>query len=187
MMMKPQREGDLISMSISRLYVATLFLMMAIFLISCGKKQEEYSSPAPPTPSSGLSGPGVPSDVPIISSNAPLVVPDSVKGKWRAVKLTVEDKKGQGAKEYTVNLHSDFTIPDSKLVVKVGEFLPDLKIQGTMFTSESNDLNNPAVHVIVLEDNKEIFNGWLFSHFPMIHPFKHDRYRITLKEAIPAA
>jgi len=172
-------------MGIRKPRAVILFLMMALFIIGCGKKQEDYSSPAPSAPSSGLSGPGVPSDVPVIPSNAPLVIPDSVKGKWKAVKLAVEDKKGRDSHDYTVDLHVDFAIPDSKLVVKVGDFLPDLKIEGTMFTSESNELNNPAVHVIILEDSKEIFTGWLFSHFPTIHPFKHDRYGITLKEAIP--
>ena len=165
--------------------VVILFLTMALLIVGCGKKQEDYSSPAPSEPPSGLSGLGVPSDVPVIPSNSPLVIPDSVKGKWKAVKLAVEDKKDRDSKEYTVDLHTDFSIPDSKLVVKVGDFLPDLKIEGTMFTSETNELNNPAVHVTILENSKEVFNGWLFSHFPTIHPFKHDRYGVTLKEAIP--
>lgn len=174
-------------MNISRAYVTTLFLLIAMLLISCGKKQEEYSSPAPAAPSSNQERHGLPSDVPVISSNAPIAIPDAVKGKWKAVRLTVEDKKGQASKEYTVSLHSDFAVPDSKLIVKIGEFLPDLKIQDTTFTSDSNEPRNPAVHVIILDENKEVFNGWLFSLFPTIHPFKHDRYGITLKEAIPAS
>ncbi len=173
-------------MSITRTHVAILFLMIAMLLISCGKKQEDSSPSAQPAPSSNLERQGLPSDVPVISSNAPIVIPDAVKGKWKAVKLMVEDKKSQASKEQTVRLNSDFQIPDSKLIVKVGEFLPDLKIQGATFTSDSNEPRNPAVHVIILDDNKEVFNGWLFSLFPTIHPFKHDRYGITLKEAIPA-
>ena len=174
-------------MNALRLHVATLFLMITMLLIGCGKKQEEYSSASPPAPSSSQERQGLPSDVPVISSTAPIVIPDAVRGKWKAVRLTVEDKKGQASKEYMVSLHSDFSVPDSKLTVKVGEFLPDLKIQGTTFTSESNETKNPAVHVMILDDNKEVFNGWLFSLFPTIHPFKHDRYGITLKEAIPAS
>jgi hypothetical protein len=170
-----------------RSYFATLFLMIAMLMISCGKKQEEYSSPAPPAPLSNLERQELPSDVPVISSNAPIVIPDAVKGRWKAVRLTVADRKGQASKEYMVSLHSDFKVPDSKLTVKVGEFLPDLKIQGTKFTSDSNEPRNPAIHVIILDDSKEVFNGWLFSLFPTIHPFKHDRYGITLKEAIPAS
>ena len=167
--------------------VATIFLMIAVLMLSCGKKQEERPSAAPPAPSSNLERQGLPSDVPVISSNAPVVMPDAVKGKWKAVRLTVEDKKGQAPKEYTVSLHADFAVPDSNLIVKIGEFLPDLKIQGATFTSDSNEPRNPAVHVIILDENKEVFNGWLFSLFPTIHPFKHDRYGITLKEAIPVS
>ena len=172
-------------MNISRISVTALFLLIAA-LISCEKKQKAALPSIPPTPYSGMEQPGLPSDVPLISSNAPIVIPDAVKGKWKAVKLKVEDKKGQASKEYQVGLHSDFMVPDSKLTVKIGEFLPDLKIQGTTFTSDSNEPRNPAIHVIILDENKEVFNGWLFSLFPTIHPFRHDRYGITLKDAIPA-
>jgi len=164
--------------------IIALFLLIAA-LISCEKKQKPALPSTPPAPSSDIKQRGLPSDVPLISSNAPIVIPDAVKGKWKAVKLKVEDKKGQGSNEYQVGIHSDFIVPDSKLTVKIGEFLPDLKIQGTTFTSDSNEPRNPAIHVIILDENKEVFNGWLFSLFPTIHPFRHDRYGITLKEAIP--
>ena len=162
-----------------------LFMAVFLLLIGCEKKQKEVLSSAPPRAASKQE-PNLPSDVPLISSDAPIEVPDTVKGKWKAVKLTVQDKKAQASKEYQVGLHSEFMIPDSKLTVKVDEFLPDLKIQNAKFTSDTNEPKNPAIHVIILDENKEVFNGWLFALFPTIHPFRHDRYGITLKEAIPA-
>ena len=168
------------------MHVAT-FLLVVLLFNGCGKTQKEPLSSPPPVPSSKQEQQSYPSsDIPLISSNAPIVVPEAVKGKWKAVKLAVQDKKGQVSKEYQVSLHSDFMIPDSNLTVKVGEFLPDLKIQGSAFTSDTNEPRNPAIHVVILDENKEVFNGWLFSLFPTIHPFRHDRYGITLKEAVPA-
>jgi hypothetical protein len=88
------------------------------------------------------------------------------------------------SREYVVNLREQLVIPNSKLLIKVNEFLPDLKIEGSTFTSDTNELKNPAVHVSIFEDGKLIFNGWLFSMFPTIHPFQHNQYRVLLKEAL---
>jgi hypothetical protein len=71
--------------------------------------------------------------------------------------------------------------------VAVTEFLPDFRMEGTVITSPTNELNNPTARVKVYEGNKEIFNGWLWSKFPAIHPFQNDKYGITLKEGIKKA
>ena len=127
-----------------------------------------------------------PVDIPRIEGGGMTMVPEVVKGKWKSVVLSVEDKQQRKMKDYTVELHSMFEIPDSELNVEVLDFLPDMKIENSIFTSASNDLNNPAVQVVIKEGDKEIFKGWLFSMFPTIHPFQHQRYGVILKEAIPS-
>ncbi|MBF0327665.1 MAG: DUF2155 domain-containing protein [Nitrospirae bacterium] len=112
-----------------------------------------------------------------------VVVPDSVKGKWSAVKLIVEDKASKKRQEYSVNLNSDFKVPNTNLNISVGDFMPDFRMADTI-TSASNQLNNPAVYVKVTENNAEIFKGWLYSKFPTIHPFEHPKFGISLKEAV---
>jgi hypothetical protein len=120
-----------------------------------------------------------------------VVVPESVKGKWSAVIIIVEDKDAKTSKEYTINLNSDFKIPNSDLKIHVGDFLPDFKMQAGILTSSSNTPNNPAVGVRVLEGGKQIFPapgkqwGWLFAKMPNVHPLRHPKYNINLKEGIP--
>jgi hypothetical protein len=120
-----------------------------------------------------------------------VVVPESVKGKWSAVTIIVEDKDAKTSKEYTINLNSDFKIPNSDLKIHVGDFLPDFKMQAGTLTSSSNTPNNPAVGVRVLEGGKQIFPapgrewGWLFAKMPNVHPLRHPKYNINLKEGIP--
>jgi hypothetical protein len=133
---------------------------------------------------SGLQG-GM--DVVPPSPDAPIVVPDAVKGKWRAVKLLVEDRKSGDLKEYTVELGKELTLPESQIVVKAQEFLPDLRVAQDGFTSVSADPNNPAVHVSIREQGKELFKGWLFQLYPTMHPFQHERFGVTLKEGIPSS
>jgi len=66
-------------------------------------------------------------------------------------------------------------------------FLTDLNIHNdNVSTSMSNNPENPAAHVSIYEDGKEVFDGWLFSEFPGMHPFKHARYGVTLKAGVPS-
>lgn len=119
------------------------------------------------------------------SDEPKVVVPESVKGKWSAVMLIVENKKTKRSQEFRVNLNSEFLIPNSNLKVSVGEFLPDFRMDGLNITSASNEPNNPAVRIIVYEGNKETYKGWLYSKFPAIHPFEHPQYSLILKGGIP--
>jgi len=145
--------------------------------------------PAPQMPMQRA--PQMPMQRPMTMGETKIVVPDSVKGKWSAVKLLVEDKATKESKEYTVNLNSDFKIPNSNLKIHVGEFLPDFKMSGLTLTSSSNEPKNPAVAIKVSEGNKQIFPtqgkkwGWLFSKMPSVHQLNHPKYSIFLKEGIP--
>jgi len=117
-------------------------------------------------------------------------VPDSVKGKWSSAKIVVEDKVSKTKQEYTVKLNSEFNIPNSDLKIRVGEFLPDFKMEGLNLTSGSNEPRNPALGIRVFEKDKQIFPapgrqwGWLFAKVPSIHPFEHSKYGIILKEGV---
>ena len=118
-----------------------------------------------------------------------IVVPPEVKAHWKAVTFIVEDKKGNTSKEFTVNIGDNFDIPDSKLTVKAGPFLPDFKMSAATITSVSNELNNPAIGVSISENGHKIFPssgewGWLYMNFPTIHSFQHERFGLILKEGV---
>lgn len=116
----------------------------------------------------------------------PVRIPETVQGKWQAVRLRVEQKMGgKAAQVYTVALGGRLDIPGSQLRVHVGDFLPALQVSGNELTSASNEPTNPAVLVTVTEGGKESFRGWLFSKFSDMQPFEHPKYRITLVEGVP--
>ncbi len=157
------------------------FLAVGILIMGCQNKETPPPQP-PAAPQLAM-----PMDIPPISGAAPTVIPESLKGKWTAVRFLVEDKKANQSQEYVVNLGGELAIPFSTLVVKAGAFLPDLKIEGATFTTASGELNNPAVHVKILDNGKEVFNGWLFQLFPAVHPFQHERYNIILRDSVAAS
>jgi len=119
-----------------------------------------------------------------------IMVPESVKGKWSAAKIILEDKATKARQEYTVKLNSDFKVPNSNLKIHAGDFLPDFKMEGLNLTSASNEPKNPALAIKVFENDKQIFPapgrqwGWLFAKVPSIHPFEHSKYSIILKEGV---
>jgi hypothetical protein len=115
-----------------------------------------------------------------------IVVPDSVKGKWRAVKIALTDKSENKESVFTVGIGSRYSIPGTKLSIDVENFLPDFTMNGTVLTSLSNEPKNPAARVKIFEDGREIFNGWLFSRYPTIHAVQHPRYGFTLVGFIPS-
>ncbi len=167
----------------SKIIAVSAGLMLLFSLGACKKKEEA----PPPVPPHGTQPTDVAPTVMMPKGETKIVVPETVKGKWDAVKLEIVDKTTSKKETVTVKLNSEYKIPNSNLKIKVGEFLPDFRMDGLTITSASNEPKNPAVRVIVYEGDKEIFKGWLYSKFPTIHPFQHDKYALTLVEGIKAS
>jgi hypothetical protein len=162
---------------------AIVLLVVALHLVGCRKGDPAGQAPGLP---SGHPQASLPADIPKIEGGGVTVVPESVKGKWGAVRLVLQDKSTGAVTEYPVPLRSRFDVPDTGLSIEVGDFLPDFTIQDSVFTSVSDRPENPAVKVTVIEEGKAIFDAWLFSMYPSVHPFSHPRYGLSLKEGVPA-
>ncbi len=141
----------------------------------CAKKEEKVSETVPAHAPGG------------VRKEAAVIVPDSVKGKWKAVKIAVTDKVSGKETVYTVGIGNAVAIPASNLVLKVDTFLPHFVMEGTTLTSQSNEPKNPAAQIRIMEDGKEIFKGWLFSLDPTTHACQHPRYGFTLVDFVPAS
>ncbi len=170
---------------VKKLAVLVLAVGLIVSFGACKQKSPEkvvapasVPANAPANPHGAAGGPGVM----VPPGEMQVVVPENVKGKYASVKLVIEDKSTNKSSEAVVKLGSEYKVPNSDLTVKVGEFLPDFKMEGSLITSSSAEQNNPAVSIVVSEKGKEIFKGWLYSKFPAIHPFQHEKYGLTLKE-----
>jgi len=114
-----------------------------------------------------------------------VVVPASVQGKWKAVKISVINKNTSQQKIYTVAIGSQLKLPESNLTLTVENFLPHFVMEGTTLTSQSNELLNPAVQLRVDEGGREIYKGWLFTLYPTTHAFQHPLFSFTLAGYVP--
>lgn len=171
------------------LLVAVL-MMVALAGTGCKKKQP----PPPPMPPQGAPGqpgmpgmpgaPGAPHGEGAPQVEKKIVVPDAVKGAWKAVKVEVEFKEKKSKKTFTVPLNSEFKVPDTDITLKVANFLPHFSMAADQITSSSNNPENPAAQLEVFQGGKEIFHGWMFSKYPSVHPFTHDKYGVALLEGV---
>ncbi len=174
----------------------TVFLLvLSLFVFGCQQKKSstekstaepkaESQAATPPAatlpPASGMQK--TPPMHPTVSHNTPttIKVPTEVSETWESAIVKIENKKDGSSTSQTIPLHSDYSIPGTSLTLKVGDFLPQFTMDGGVITSLSNEPKNPALHVAVLDQNKKIFEGWLFQRFPTMHPFTDDRVAITL-------
>jgi hypothetical protein len=149
--------------------------VVALAVVACSRKEEQ--KPATTAAPEGQ----------VAKKEAVVVVPASVKGKWKAVKIAVTDKNTNKVAEYTVAIGATFAIPNSSLSMKVENFLPHFMMDGTTLTSQSNEPKNPAAQVRIMDGGKEVFKGWLFTLYPTTHAFQHPRYGFALVDFIPAS
>jgi len=116
---------------------------------------------------------------------AAVVVPDSVKKTWKAVRIAVIDKAKIKETVYTIPIGSSVSIPESAMNIEVEAFLPAFIIEGSVMTTTSNELKNPAAKVKITEKGNIIFNGWLFARYPG-NTSMHPNFGFTLVDAVPA-
>ncbi len=115
-----------------------------------------------------------------------IIIPKSVEGKWKAVKILVRDKSDEERNTMqTVELGSTFQLGDSGIMVSAGEFFPNFVLDKAHYTSIDNALGNPAIHLVITENGKELYNGWTFAKYPGLYAFEHKRYSLQLMDFIP--
>lgn len=113
-------------------------------------------------------------------------VPEIVAGKWKAVKIAVQDKSQSKETVYTVDVGGQLALPNSDLTLKVEAFLPHFIMEGATLTSQTNEPKNPAVQIKIFQADKEVFKGWLFTLYPTTHAFQNPKYSFSLVDFVPA-
>ncbi|MBI5787961.1 MAG: DUF2155 domain-containing protein, partial [Candidatus Schekmanbacteria bacterium] len=110
-------------------------------------------------------------------------VPSEVKTSWSEVSIRIKDKKTNKTTTYKVKINSNFKIPGTNLLVKVGAFMPTFSHPSAeIITSSSNKPENPALQVSIYEHEVEKYQGWLFSKYPDMHAFEHPLISIQLED-----
>lgn len=154
--------------------VVLLFVVVVIVVAGCAKEKEEQKQIQ------------AQSSHRVARKETKVVVPPFVEGRWKAVKIKVIDKPTLKEKVYTVGIGDKVVVPEAEISLKIIHFLPEFVMAGAILTSQTNELKNPAVQIVIAEGGKDIFKGWLFAKFPTTHAFQHPRYGFALVDFVPA-
>ena len=116
-----------------------------------------------------------------------IVVPKEVKGQWKAVKIMVRNKIDESRNSMkTASLGSSFNLGESGIKVTVGPFMPNFVMTQKNYSSNGNELINPAVRLRVEDKGKILYEGWAFAKYPTMYAFEHDEFAFQLMDYIPA-
>ena len=116
-----------------------------------------------------------------------VVVPQEVKGQWKAVKIMVRNKIDESRNSMKmITLGDSFELDGSAIKVTVGPLMPNFVMTQKNYSSKGNELTNPAVRLIVEESGKILYEGWAFAKYPTMYAFEHDEFALQLMDYIPA-
>jgi len=160
----------------SFLGISSLVLCLLAVSSGCSRKEETQKPRKVPAPAEEA----------VVRKQTEVTVPDSVKGKWKSVKISIMDKEHNKEGFVVIEIGKTMKVNGTNLVIKVENFLPHFIMDGTTLTSNSNAPKNPAAQVLITDNGNEVFKGWLFTLYPNTHASQNSKYSFGLVDFTPA-
>jgi hypothetical protein len=113
-----------------------------------------------------------------------LEVPPEVEKTWAGIRLHWKDSSTGKEGSLDVPIGGIVALPGSDLQVRADVFLPAFTMTNDAITSSSVEADNPAARISIAEKGALVFEGWLFTRFPDVHPFQHPRFSIRLEGGV---
>ena len=156
--------------------------VLALLLPGCRSRTDRdlvVAAPIAPGPT-----PGAPADLP--GTGPALQLAPAVRSRWTAMKIGVIDLSARQESTYIVHAGQDFTLPGGDLTFRILALVPDFTLDNGVITSRSDLPRNPAAKVLITEQGRQLYRGWLFARFPENQPFEHPRYAVRLLDLEPS-
>jgi len=118
--------------------------------------------------------------------NAEITLDPEIADDWAAIKVRVVELESMTESFYEIPVGGTAPLGDTGLTLEAVAFVPDFVMDGSGITSRSAEPQNPAARIVISEEGKDDYTGWLFGAMPEIHAFPHETYGVMLVEAIPA-
>jgi len=117
--------------------------------------------------------------------NAEITLDPAIADDWRAIKVRMVELSSMTETFHEIGIGEEAVLGDSGLTIRALAFIPDFVMSEGGITSRSADPQNPAARVVIIEEGKGEYEGWLFGAMPEIHAYPHELYGVMLVEGIP--
>jgi len=169
-------------------YLFAIVLTLALILAGCGAAPDTAETDVQPMPDDDVhaTATGGPMGGMMGGLNTDIRLDPEIAGAWSGIRVHVVDLETGDIQIIDVVLGETVALGESGLTLSAATFVPDFVMDEGGITSRSAETQNPAARVVIAEEGKVDYEGWLFAAMPEIHPFPHDRYQVLLVEGIPA-
>lgn len=103
-----------------------------------------------------------------------------VLAKWNEVQLEITDGASKKKDKVTVKVGASAALKNPAFKLKVEAFVPDYMITEDSIVSRTNEADNPAVLVALLEGDKVVAKGWVFMSLPDFNSYTDQRFPVAL-------
>ncbi len=117
--------------------------------------------------------------------NAEITLDPEIADDWRAIRVRVVELETMKESFFEVPIGEEAPLGDTGLSLRTVVFIPDFVMGENGITSRSAAPQNPAARVVILEEGKDDYEGWLFGAMPEIHAYPHELYGVMLAEGVP--
>lgn len=118
--------------------------------------------------------------------NAEVTLDPEIADDWQAVNVRVIELATMTDSFYEIAIGETAPLGGTGLTIEVVAFVPDFVMDEGGITSRSAEPQNPAARVVISEEGKDDYTGWLFGAMPEIHAYPHETYGVVLVEGVPA-
>ncbi len=118
--------------------------------------------------------------------NAEIILDPEIADDWRAIRVRVVELESMDESFHEIAIGEEAPLGDTGLTLRVVAFIPDFVMSEGGITSRSAEQQNPAARVVIVEEGKDDYEGWLFGAMPEIHAYPHELYGVMLSEGVPA-
>ena len=117
--------------------------------------------------------------------NAEITLDPEIADDWRAIRVRVVELSSMEESFHEITIGEEAPLGDSGLTLRAVTFIPDFIMSEGGITTRSADPQNPAARVVIIEEGKDDYEGWLFGAMPEIHAYPHELYGVMLAEGVP--
>jgi hypothetical protein len=111
-----------------------------------------------------------------------LNIPAEVKAKWKSTELSVAGKDIP-VRKLQIAIGGETGIDKSGLTLRVLAYVPSFVSDAGTVTSASNNPENPAVLVQLVDKGQVLSEGWVFQNLPDFNTYANDKLQVKLLAA----